>query len=123
MVNKIMLKKNVIANYLGRFYTIIIGIVVLPIYLNYLGAEAYGLVGFFTMLISWMMLLDLGFSQVLSRETARLRDKVDGLLDIKLTLRSVESIILILSTLVFIIVFISNGCLMKNKKEEKNVIN
>jgi len=104
-----ILKKNVIANYLGRFYTIIIGVVVLPLYLNYLGAEAYGLVGFFTMLMSWMRLFDLGFSQVLSRETARLKDTINGLLDLKLTLRSVESMILILSIFIFVIVFISSS--------------
>jgi O-antigen/teichoic acid export membrane protein len=102
------LRKNVIANYLGRFYTIIIGIVVLPIYLKYLGAEAYGLVGFFTMLMSWMMLLDMGFSQVLSREAARLKDKVNGLVELKLTLRSVESMMLIVSFFVFLTVFISS---------------
>jgi len=103
------LKLNVIANYLGRFYTIIIGIVILPIYLKYLGAEAYGLVGFFTMLMSWMRLLDMGFSQVLSREAARLRDKVSGLMELKLTLRSVESMILILSIFIFVVVFISSS--------------
>jgi len=103
------LKLNVIANYIGRFYTIIIGIVILPIYLQYLGAEAYGLVGFFTMLMSWIRLLDMGFSQVLSREAARLKDKVNGLMELKLTLRSVESMIFIVSILIFIIVFISSS--------------
>jgi len=109
-----MMKKNVIANYLGRFYTIIIGIVILPIYLRYLGAEAYGLVGFFTMLMSWMMLLDMGFSQVLSREAARLKDKINGLIELKLTLRSVESMMLLLSIFLFIIIFISSSWMSIN---------
>lgn len=109
-----MLKKNIIANYLGRFYTIIIGIVVLPLYLNYLGAESYGLVGFFTILMSWMMLLDMGFSQVLSREAARLKDQTDGLLEIKLALRSVESMILIASIFIFIMVFVLSGWISEN---------
>ena len=103
-----MLKRNVIANYIGRFYSMIIGVVVLPIYLKYLGAEAYGLVGFFTMFISWMMLLDMGFSQVLSRETAILKDKLNGLIELKLTLRSVESMIFFVSIFVFILVLLSS---------------
>jgi len=109
-----MLKKNVIANYFGRFYAIIIGVVVLPIYLKYLGAEAYGLVGFFTMFISWMMLLDMGFSQVLSRETAILKDKENGLFDLKMSLRSVEGMMLLLSIIVIIIVSISSGWVSTN---------
>jgi len=108
------LKKNVIANYFGRFYIIIIGIVLLPIYLDYLGAEAYGLVGFFTMLKSWIMLLDMGFSQVLSREVAKLKDKNNGLKDVKLTLRGVESMILIISILVFIIIFLFSDWIAMN---------
>lgn len=65
-----MLKKNIIANYFGQFYIIIIGIVMVPFYLKYLGAEAYGLVGFFALMQSWMMLLDMGISPTLGREVA-----------------------------------------------------
>ena len=57
MSKTISLKKNTIANYIGQFYTMFIGIFMLPFYLEYLGAEAYGLVGFFTMLSAWMMSL------------------------------------------------------------------
>jgi SAM-dependent methyltransferase len=35
------LKKNIIANYFGQFYVLIISIVMVPFYLKYLGAEAY----------------------------------------------------------------------------------
>ena len=31
-----------------------------PLYIKYMGAEAYGLVGFFTMLQAWFGLLDMG---------------------------------------------------------------
>ena len=43
----------------------------LPVFVRYLGTEAYGLVGFFTMLQSWSMLLDMGMTPTLSRELAR----------------------------------------------------
>lgn len=64
------LKRNIIANYLGRFYVIGLGLVSVPLYLRYMGKEAYGLVGFFAMLTGWLSLLDLGLSSTLTRETA-----------------------------------------------------
>lgn len=42
-----------------------------PVYIHYMGSEAYGLVGFYTVLQAWFQLLDLGLSPTLSRETAR----------------------------------------------------
>lgn len=71
--NRPSLKKNVIANYIGQFYGTILGIVMVPIYLQYLGREAYGLVGFFGMLTGWLQLLDLGLAGTLARETAAFR--------------------------------------------------
>ncbi len=67
MNKKVSLKKNTSANYVGQFYNIFIGIAILPAYMSYLGAEAFGLIGFFTMLSAWMMLLDVGLSSVISR--------------------------------------------------------
>ena len=106
MAKLISLKKNTIANYIGQFYTIFIGIFMLPFYLEYLGAEAYGLVGFFTMLMSWMVLLDLGLSATLAREASRLKDKTGGLFELKKITLSVEVFFLVISILVFTIIFL-----------------
>lgn len=67
------LKKNLLANYIGQFYLLIIAIIMVPFYLQYIGAEAYGLVGFFTLIQSWMMLLDMGLSPTLLREVAKVK--------------------------------------------------
>ncbi len=104
-MKKANLKHNVIANYIGQFYSIFIGIFLLPFYLKYLGAESYGLVGFFTMLTSWMMLLDAGLSPTLSRESARLKDKPDGLIKLKKLVRSIEALFFIISIAIFLIIF------------------
>lgn len=85
-----------------------IGIFMLPFYLKYLGAEEYGLVGFFTMLTSWMMLLDMGLSSTLSREAARLKNKINGIIKLKNTLRSVEIIIFALVLIVFVFIFVNS---------------
>lgn len=67
------LEKNITANYIGQIYVTLAGIVMLPLYIKYMGAEAYGLVGFFTMLQAWFVLLDLGLTPTIGRETARFR--------------------------------------------------
>ena len=41
------LRKIVFASYASQTYTAIIGIALIPLYLSYLGAEAFGLVGFY----------------------------------------------------------------------------
>jgi O-antigen/teichoic acid export membrane protein len=67
----VSLKKNIIANYASQLYVAGVGILILPLYIKYMGAEAYGLVGFFTMLQAWFGLLDMGLTPTIGRETAR----------------------------------------------------
>jgi O-antigen/teichoic acid export membrane protein len=65
------LKKNILANYASQLYVTGIGILILPLYIKYMGAEAYGLVGFFSMLQAFFAMLDLGLTPTIGRETAR----------------------------------------------------
>lgn len=67
------LRKNILANYASQFYVTAIGILILPLYIKYMGGEAYGLVGFFTMLQAWFGLLDIGLTPTIGRETARFK--------------------------------------------------
>lgn len=46
-----------------------------PMYLHYMGIEAYGLVGFHAAIQIWFGLLDMGLSLTLVRETARFKAK------------------------------------------------
>lgn len=79
------LTRNILANYASQIYVTFIGIFIFPIYLKYMGAEAYGLVGFFTMLQVWFGLLDLGLSPTVARETARYKvGAVDAISYLKL---------------------------------------
>jgi|SaaInlLV_10m_DNA_2_1039722.scaffolds.fasta_scaffold00428_15 O-antigen/teichoic acid export membrane protein len=96
------LKKNIIANFFGQFYTIIIGIVMVPFYLQYLGAEAYGLVGFFALMQSWMMLLDMGISPTLGREVAKVRSSVEESVKVvfKKLLHSLEFVFIIVAVII-----------------------
>jgi O-antigen/teichoic acid export membrane protein len=64
-------KTDVLFNYLSQFITIGISFIFVPLFLNKLGSEAYGLVGFFSSLQMWFLILDFGLSQTLIRETSR----------------------------------------------------
>lgn len=65
------LGRNIIANYIGRSWMAILSIVLIPVYIRFMGIEAYGLVGFFTTLSGVLGILDLGIGQTLNRELAR----------------------------------------------------
>ena len=49
----------------------VVGVVMVPVYLKYMGIEAYGLVGFFAMVQAWFQLLDFGLSPTFGREVAK----------------------------------------------------
>lgn len=42
-----------------------------PVYIKYLGIEAYGLIGLFVVIQAWLVLLDMGMTPTLTREMAR----------------------------------------------------
>ncbi|QDL39142.1 oligosaccharide flippase family protein [Rhodoferax sediminis] len=86
------LKRNILASYASQIYVTLIGIVILPLYLKYMGAEAYGLVGFFTMLQAWFNLLDLGLTPTVARETARFRGGATDALSYRSLLRALQLI-------------------------------
>ncbi|WP_041655814.1 lipopolysaccharide biosynthesis protein [Azoarcus sp. KH32C] len=62
------MKRALLASYATQIYVGLIGLVLMPVYLRYMGAEAFGLVGLFVSLQAWLQLLDLGLSPSLSRE-------------------------------------------------------
>jgi O-antigen/teichoic acid export membrane protein len=66
------LKKNVIANFSGGVWSALMGIAFVPLYIRLMGAESYGLIGVFFSIQTMLAVLDLGLSQTLARELARL---------------------------------------------------
>ncbi|WP_373938104.1 oligosaccharide flippase family protein [Vibrio kanaloae] len=85
-------KRNVVANYISQIYVSLLNILMLPLYIKYLGAEAYGLVGFFAMLQTWFALFDLGLTPTIARETARFRAGSINALAFRRLFRSLSSI-------------------------------
>jgi len=66
------LRTNITANYAGKIWLAVMSLAFVPIYIRFLGMEAYGLIGIYLSLQSLFALLDLGLSTTLNRELARL---------------------------------------------------
>lgn len=88
-----MLKRALLASYATQAYVGLIGLVLMPVYLRYMGAEAFGLVGLFVSLQAWIQLLDLGLSPSLSREMSLYRAGVLAADVIRERLRSLECLL------------------------------
>ena len=94
MPGKHSLIRNTLLNYGGQAYVLLVGILIMPFYLGHLGAEAYGLIGFFTLLQAWLQLLDAGLSPSLVRAVAHQRDTPASKQYLGRLLRSFELIFL-----------------------------
>ena len=71
------LKTNIIANFAGQGAATLIQLAITPIYIHWLGIEAYGLIGFQVTLQALTQALDLGLSPTVNRETSCARWKWD----------------------------------------------
>lgn len=93
------LKRNILSSYVSQFYVTAISIIMVPLYLKYMGAEAYGLVGFFAMLQAWFQLLDIGLTPTMSREASRYRGGATDALSLHRLLRALEGIFMVAALL------------------------
>src|SRR5215470_2025789 len=65
-----LVRRNIAASFAGQGWAALMGFVFVPFYLRFIGAEGYGLVGFFVLLSSTMALLDGGLGVTATRQTA-----------------------------------------------------
>src|SRR3989338_3206304 len=101
-------KKNALSNYCGHLYSTLISILIVPLYLHYLGAAAFGLISVFVVMQAWLSLLNMGFVPALSREVTCSRSQRNGFLIIWQLLRSLEIIFLIINLVIIIGVALSS---------------
>lgn len=105
------LKKSVIANYAGSGWQALMNFAFVPLYIKYLGMEAYGLIGIFAMLQVWLALLDMGMKPALGREMARFTAGAHGAQSIRNLLRSIELIGVAVAGLIAIGILAASGWL------------
>jgi O-antigen/teichoic acid export membrane protein len=100
------IKKNAVANFLGQSWVALMNIAFIPVYINYLGVEAYGLVGIFTMMQAWLGILDLGMTPTLNREMARYTAGLYSAKSVRNLIRSLEVVCSVLSLIIIIFVWL-----------------
>lgn len=103
-------QKNTLTNYCGSFYAAFINIAIIPLYLQYLGTAAFGLIGIYTVMQSWLIVLNMGLIPALSREVSYCCSKTsDNFFNIRKLLRSLEVIFLMMNVCVIAGVMLSSS--------------
>ena len=97
-------KRNIIANYLGGGWSAVMGLAFIPVYIRYVGIEAYGLIGVYASLQAWFALLDMGLSPTINREMSRFTAGIHTPQSIRDLLKSVEMIYLGIAVLLAVVV-------------------
>jgi O-antigen/teichoic acid export membrane protein len=106
MAENISIKRNVAANYASNLYAVLVSVLMAPVYLSYMGTEAYGLIGFFTMLTALFQLLDMGLTPTIVRETALFRGGQITVGRLKVFIRGLEIIFGIVSVATALVVLL-----------------
>jgi len=100
-----MIRQNIIANIMARAWGFISVYLFVPLYLKFLGIEAYGLVGFYSTLLGVLAFADMGFTATLNREMARLSVRKDSAGEMRDLLRTYESTYLCISSVLALIIW------------------
>ena len=106
--------RNLLANYAGKIWSGLCAVLFIPLYVKLLGIEAFGLIGFYGILLGVLALLDLGFNATITRELAQsASDERQGqrLNDLLIT---VQSFYWISAGLTAVFVALSAGWLARN---------
>ncbi|MBX9675351.1 MAG: oligosaccharide flippase family protein [Methylotenera sp.] len=116
---------NLLAGLANSIWSALITFAVVPVYLNYLGAESYGLIGFFTTTQALIVLLDLGLSSTINREIAR-STNAESRIEAAHLLHTLAVIYWVIALLIAIVVFgisplIANHWLQSDQLSAKTV--
>src|SRR5579864_3785805 len=103
------MKKDIVANYVGQFWSAIMNVAFIPIYIAQIGLESFGLIGVLATLQASFALLDFGMTPLLGRETARYLSGAHTPFSIRSLLRSVEIIIVLLAVVITTLIYAASG--------------
>ncbi len=102
------------ANFFGQGWTALMGFAFIPLYIKYLGIEAYGLIGIFAVVQAWLTLLDMGMTPTLNREMALFHSGAYDAQGISDLLRSLEIIALCLATAIGLSLWLASAWLARD---------
>lgn len=115
------MNRILIFSYLAQAYISFIGVILMPLYLHFMGAEAFGLVGIFLMLQAWILLLDFGLTPTLSREMSLYRSGKHDALAAWRRLRSLEWVFATLSLISLFTFWLSKGWIANSWLKVENI--
>ncbi len=101
-----LVKKNIAANFFGNGLTALLALFLIPLYIKFLGVEAWGVIAIFTTLQTLSFLLDLGLSSTLNRETARLSLQENNGPEMRDLVRTLELIYWAMAIIIGVSVFV-----------------
>ena len=87
-----VVRRNIIANAAAKGWAVLLSLGVIPIYIHFIGIEAWGLMGFFLSLMSVLSLLDLGLGTALNLRFAQYSVQPDRAQEMHDLLRTLEVI-------------------------------
>lgn len=116
-----MIKRNLIANFLGQGWAAVMSLAFIPQYIKYLGIESYGLIGLFGVLQAWLSLLDMGMTPTLNREMARFTAGAHSERFIRDLLRSMELIALGVALIIGMTIWSASRWLATDWLQAKNL--
>jgi O-antigen/teichoic acid export membrane protein len=88
------MNKNILANFIGKFWSILSNFLFIPLYIHYLGFESYSLISFTLVIAGLMAVLDAGLTATLSREFSRIDNSISSKIEVFNTLESSYFIII-----------------------------
>jgi len=103
------IKVNIVSNLLGKVWGAAISILMLPLYIKYLGIESYGLVGFYATLIGTMAILDMGLSTTLNRELAKYKVENKSVEEVRDLTFSLECIYWLIGLVIGAVIVLFSG--------------
>jgi O-antigen/teichoic acid export membrane protein len=106
-----VVQKNLLANFLGKGWSAAVALAFVPVYTRYLGIEAYGLVGIFSILSALVNLFDFGLSATINRELARRTAQNAADPDTRDLVRTLEVIYWSIGAALAIVVLAASGVL------------
>jgi O-antigen/teichoic acid export membrane protein len=102
------LSRNAVANFISQIFVVLVGVLMLPLYIEYMGVEAFGLIGFYATLQALFQLLDMGLAPTMTRETARYIGGATDVLSLRRLLRVLECIFLSIAIVGVLFMFVAS---------------
>jgi O-antigen/teichoic acid export membrane protein len=109
-----MLIANIFAGYISQLYVMILSILCIPIYIQYLGVASYGLVGFFAAIQGWFSLVDMGLIPAIARESSKYQAGAISALDFRRIYRILIAIFVLIALLLGAVLWLQANNIVEN---------